>query len=405
VAGHYPGGELILAALRPAIAAPSMPAPAVSEWLGFHHWCGSTLALIDRRSTVLGDWREKISDLSVELEREIARYAQVVGATCIGTDTSALISKLDFDLAIVDEAGQISTPNLLVPLVRSRRAMLVGDHKQLPPFLDEEVRKWAEDLGPNSGLTAEEAGAVGAFLARSGFELLFPNSPKANAVWLRTQRRMPTEIATFASDNFYSGQLRTEHPGGVTDAVFTSPFAMVDTSDRTPEQRAETSMRGRGETIRHGYRNELEAEIIVNLVTALSGQYRDWAVIVPFNAQKELVIQRLAAVMGASAHVTENVGSVDSFQGGERDLIVFGFTRSNRHGDIGFLRELRRFNVAITRAKRQLVLVGDLQTLLVAKDQEFRDLMSAMNNHLSGAGDRRGSVEIAGALKSLRERT
>ncbi len=398
-------GELMLAALRPVLVVPALPRPAVSEWLGFHQWCGSMIALIDRRATLLSEWREKISDLSVELEREIASYAQVVGATCIGTDTSALISKLDFDLAIVDEAGQISTPNLLVPLVRSRRAMLVGDHKQLPPFLDDEVDKWAKGLGPDSGLTAEEAGAVGAFLARSGFELFFPNAPEPNAIWLRTQRRMPIEIASFVSDSFYFGQLRTEHPGGVADAVFTSPFAMVDTSDRKPEQRAETSMRGRGETIRHGYRNELEAEIIVDLVTALSGQYRDWAVIVPFNAQKELVIQRLTAVMGASSQVADNVGSVDSFQGGERDLIIFGFTRSNPHGDIGFLRELRRFNVAITRARRQLVLVGDLQTLLAAKHQEFRDLMSAMNNHLVHAGDRRCCVEIALALKSLRERS
>jgi flagellar biosynthesis chaperone FliJ len=397
-------GEFLRMALGPAMAPPPLPGPAVAAWTAFYEWCDSTVALVERRATVLGEWRERISDLGVELEREIASYAQVVGATCIGTDTSALISTLEFDLAIVDEAGQISTPNLLVPLVRSRRAMLVGDHKQLPPFLDEEVRQWASGLGENSGLTREEATAVGAFLARSGFELLFPNAPASNAVWLHTQRRMPAEIASFVSKSFYFGQLRTDHGGSVPDAVFRSPFAMVDTSDRPPPRRAETAMRGRGEAVRHGYRNELEAGIIADLVAGLAGQYKDWAVIVPFNAQKDLVIQRLTAVMGSS-HVAENVGSVDSFQGGERDLIVFGFTRSNPRGDIGFLRELRRFNVAITRAKRQLVLVGDLGTLLVAQDQEFRDLMAAMNDHLTHTGDRRPSLEIAAALKSEKERT
>lgn len=399
-------GEFMRGSLRAvATAPPPLPGPAVPEWSKFQQWCESTLSLVDRRLTVLSEWRARISDLSVELERELASYAQVVGATCIGTDTSALISKLEFDLAIVDEAGQISTPNLLVPLVRSRRAMLVGDHKQLPPFLDEDVRKWASNLGDGTDLTPDEAKTVTAFLARSGFELLFPNAPASNAIWLRTQRRMPAEIADFVSTSFYFGQLRTEHRGGVRDAVFTSPFAMVDTADQAARQRAETRMSGRGEAIAHGYRNELEAHIIVDLVTGLAGNYRDWAVIVPFNAQKELVIRRLAVQMGASSDVADNVGSVDSFQGGERDLIIFGFTRSNPYGDIGFLRELRRFNVAITRAKRQLVLVGDLSTLLVAKDEGFRDLMKAMNDHLAHTGDRRPSLELTATLQSFKERS
>jgi superfamily I DNA and/or RNA helicase len=179
---------------------------------------------------------------------------------------------------------------------------------------------------------------------------------------------------------------------------------MVDMSDRRPAQRRETAMTGRGESIRHGYRNELEAAMIVDVVTALSGQYRDWAVIVPFNAQKELVTRQLSEVVGLSA-VQGNVGSVDSFQGGERDLIVFGFTRSNTRGDIGFLRELRRFNVAITRAKRQLVLVGDLSTLLAADDEAFRDLMRDMKSHLDRVGDCRPSAEVAATLAACRERS
>ncbi|MEO3778348.1 C-terminal helicase domain-containing protein [Micromonospora sp. B11E3] len=183
--------------------------------------------------------------------------------------------------------------------------------------------------------------------------------------------------------------------------MFASPFAMVDTSDHPTERRAETAMRGLGEAIRHGYRNELEAEIIVSLVKGLERQYRDWAVIVPFNAQKELVIERLTASMGASSRIADNVGSVDSFQGGERDLIIFGFTRSNTQGEIGFLKELRRFNVAITRAKQQLVLVGDLSTLHRAKNKAFRDVMHALSDHLARAGDRRPSQQVTAALDSM----
>jgi hypothetical protein len=390
-------GEYLRTLFQAVIAIPPPPTErSVADWTTFQQWCEWARATVDRRLTVLTAWRQRVGDLGDELEREVARYAQVVGATCIGTDTSALISDLEFDLAVVDEAGQISTPNLLVPLVRSRRAMLVGDHHQLPPFLDDEVRQWA---GGDA-----EAEHLGALVARSGFELLFRGAPEPNARLLRKQRRMPVEIAEFVSRSFYSGQLQTEHSGGVGDVVFGSPFAMVDMSDREPAQRRETAMTGRGESIRHGYRNPAEAEIIVELVAALSGQYRDWAVIVPFNAQKELIVRRLTAELGASA-VQGNVGSVDSFQGGERDLIVFGFTRSNHRGDIGFLRELRRFNVAITRAKRQLVLVGDLGTLLAARDEEFRDLMRGMKAHLDRMGDCRRSSEVAAALAACRERS
>jgi hypothetical protein len=388
-------GEALAMLFQAVVAIPPPPADrSVANWTAFHQWCEWARSTVDRRLTVQTEWRQRIGDLGDELEREVARYAQVVGATCIGTDTSALISDLEFDLAIVDEAGQISTPDLLVPLVRSRRAMLVGDHNQLPPFLDDEVRERA----------AGEDEQLGALVARSGFELLFRGAPEPNARVLRKQRRMPVEIAGFVSRSFYSGQLETEHPGGAGDVVFGSPFAMVDMSDRRPAQRRETAMTGRGESIRHGYRNELEAAMIVDVVTALSGQYRDWAVIVPFNAQKELVTRQLSEVVGLSA-VQGNVGSVDSFQGGERDLIVFGFTRSNTRGDIGFLRELRRFNVAITRAKRQLVLVGDLSTLLAADDEAFRDLMRDMKSHLDRVGDCRPSAEVAATLAACRERS
>jgi len=160
-------------------------------------------------------------------------------------------------------------------------------------------------------------------------------------------------------------------------------------------------MRGLGQAVQHGYRNELEAEIIVSLLKALERQFRDWAVIVPFNAQRDLVIERLMASMSTSSHILDNVGSVDSFQGGERDLIIFGFTRSNRQGDVGFLKELRRFNVAITRAKRQLMLVGDLSTLRVAQNREFRAVMHSMTDYLASSGDLRPSREVAATLGAM----
>ncbi|MBB4918470.1 DEAD/DEAH box helicase [Streptosporangium saharense] len=360
-----------------------------------------TLALFRARAGILAEWRSGIGDVELDLQRELVRYADVVAATCIGTATAKLLADLEFDLVIVDEAGQISTPNLLVPLVRGRRTVLVGDHQQLPPYLDEEVRAWGDGLAREGTLPPAAAREVGELLSRSAFERLYGEVPPEHRVMLTMQRRMPREIGEFVSAAFYDGVLRTDHPGWTGDPVFTSPFAMVDTSDRPVDERCEEPD-GRGsDGNRRGYVNALEADLVVRLVTEYTRYYQDWAVIVPYRAQAERIRAGLARTLGDSTEVADNVGTVDSFQGGERDLIVYAFTRSNTHGDVGFLKELRRLNVAVSRAKRQLVLVGDVATLSAARDEGFRRLMRQMLDHLRRVGDLRPSAEVAERLGRL----
>jgi hypothetical protein len=388
------------ALVRPAVDPPPMPPAAVTGWADFHRGCAALLDRVEALLELQRQWRARIDDLGTELEHEIARYADVVGATAIGTDTSAIISDLEFDLVVVDEAGQISTPNLIVPLVRAGRAVLVGDHHQLPPFLDEELRQWGERQA--AGDPADRA-EIAELLARSAFERVYPRLPATNAVLLTCQRRMPAQIAEFVSATFYQNRLETVHPGGPRDPLFGSPLAMVNTADRPAGERRETAMRGRGEPIAHGYRNDLEAELIADLLACYRDQYHDWVVIVPFNAQRELLLQRLRRALPSVPDLEERVGSVDSFQGGERDLVVFGFTRSNPGGDVGFLKEVRRFNVAVSRARQQLVLVGDLDTLLAARPARFREVIRDLHAHLRRAGDLRASGAVQQTLRATLE--
>jgi superfamily I DNA and/or RNA helicase len=220
---------------------------------------------------------------------------------------------------------------------------------------------------------------------------------------LTVQRRMPREIGDFVSRAFYNGLLTTDHPGTGADPIFgPMPFVLVDTADRQPAERAESKGRRREDWNQHGYVNELEATLISELMGTYAGWYTDWAVIVPYRAQVELVQKRLSAVLGDGGRSADQVGTVDSFQGGERDLIIYGFTRSNPTGDIGFLRELRRLNVAVSRAKQQLVLVGDLETLTRATDRPFADLIRSMLAHLGPTG-RCGSREVQAMLAARRE--
>jgi superfamily I DNA and/or RNA helicase len=394
---------MVRAGLRAVVPAPDGTPEDLPGWAGYARTLGEAVALATRRAELLDQWRAEVREPGDDLHHEVVRYADVVAATCIGTATTKLLADLTFDLAIVDEAGQIAAPNLLVPLIRAKRSVLVGDHHQLPPFLDDEVNGWIEDLGRSSEVPPAKAQEIAELLRRSAFERCYISADDAHRVMLTVQRRMPESIARFVSQEFYSGALRTEHARGSGDPVFRQPFAMADTADRPPEERHEKRGRRKEEWGHQGYRNEFEAALIAQLITEYARWYPDWAVIVPYRAQAERVTELLAKSLGEPAAVADSVGTVDAFQGGERDLIVYGFTRSNDRGDIGFLKELRRLNVAITRARRQLVLIGDSETLLHARDKQFAELMKSMIGYLRGHGDIRPSREVAALLGRLRE--
>lgn len=356
-------------------------APAVAEsdldsWLAYVGWWRTTWPRLRSQAELIRDWRAQLSRPTKQLNPEIIRYADVVAATCIGVATSDEVAELEFDIVIIDEAGQISLPDVLVPLVRGKRAVMVGDHMQLPPFLDDELANHP----------------FASMLRKSAFETLFAQAPQSHLVHLRVQRRMPTVIANFISHQFYSDWLRTTSGPQGRHPIFGSPFVIIDTSDQPPAERSERDEKGRLSDRRApwqgpGFDNPTEAKLIVPLIISAERAGMDWAVITPYQAQAALIRQQLALKLGTEIRIKENVGTVDSFQGGERDLVVYGCTRSNRSGTVGFLKELRRLNVALTRAKEQLVVVGDLQTLTNARDTDFRDLMREMATYVGEHGE------------------
>ena len=213
------------------------------------------------------------------------------------------------------------------------------------------------------------------------FERLYGLAPEIHRVLLRRQRRMPEAIADFVSTWFYEGKLITGGTRPPAPPPFRHPLAIVDTSDLGTRARAERE-RTRSETWQAaGYDNLAEARLIINLIQWYARTGRSWAVIVPYRAQVQLLTARLSAMLGDETRINDNVGTVDAFQGGERDIICYGFTRSNSARRIGFLAELRRINVAITRAKQQLVLVGDFTTLRTARNPRFQELAQALHDH------------------------
>lgn len=387
------------AAIGPADVVPvlrddGVPEAALAELARLHAWLGPRLALLHARAKLLDEWHDEASGAVEQLYPELIRYADVIGATCIGAASRSEIAEVEFDLAIVDEAGQIGVGNLLVPLVRAERTVLVGDHRQLPPFVDDELETWAAGSGDP---------ALRDLLTKSALEVLVDRLPESHIVRLRRQRRMPKVIADFISETFYDGILTTAVDRDHDDPLFASPLAFVDTSGLTEAQRTETAARAWDPRLAGGSVNHAEARLLSELAAFYHRRHEEWALIVPYAAQVKLVKQLLRADIPDQDTIDTNVGTVDSFQGGERDVILYGFTRSNRANNVGFLRELRRANVAFTRAKQQLVLIGDLDMLRLARDPDFRELARSLGRHVAAAGDVRSYEEIRRRLDDLRD--
>jgi hypothetical protein len=369
-----------------AIEATDLTPPPVrddedADLAGAQAWLAEWLPRLAARRQLLMEWAHEAAGDASQLHPELLRYADVLASTCTGAGSRPELAELDFDLAIVDESGQIGVADALIPLVRAKRAVLVGDHMQLPPFLNSEVDAWGQHVGDP---------IVKSVLAKSALELLVDALPSdsPNVVWLTEQRRMPEVIAKFASTQFYNGRLET--PPGLRehrDDLFRSPLAFIDTSALEWANRRDQPGGDKERLNQRGYRNRGEAELLADLAAHYARTHREWGIIVPYQAQAELIRKLLVGRVGSAEAIRLNVGTVDSFQGGERDVILYGFTRSNPERRVGFLSELRRVNVAISRAKMQLVMVGDMETLTSARNAGFRDLARSMRDYVAGSGE------------------
>lgn len=387
----------------PPVTLPPLPSTTVAGddvqrmLSALHDRLTDLLPLLVRRRQLLNDWRSTIVESSDKVRNEILERADVIAATCVGASTTKVLDEVDVDVALVDEAGQINLPTLLIPWSRARRAILVGDHNQLPPFLDTDLEKW--------GRTVDEP-EVADLLAKSGFEMLATTLPDSHVVLLREQLRMAEPIADFVSRQFYGGKLLTAVDYASDTRLFTGPLAFVDTTQLGNRRFEERQKAGEAWGL-PGCTNHAEAKLLIELALYYHQAAVEWAVILPYRAQVDLIRNRLYRSLGDSQRVRNNVGTVDSFQGGERDVLLFGFTRSNPprrdgHCNVGFLRELRRSNVAFSRAKHQLVLVGDLSTLVNADDAGFQKMARALRDYVARQGSHHHYREVEASLSNLR---
>ncbi|MBI3547615.1 MAG: AAA family ATPase [Elusimicrobia bacterium] len=293
----------------------------------------------ERQREIQALWREA-RELERAVEKEILSNAQVVLTT--HGSISRQMGKDLFDLAVLDEASQATEPLSWIPLLQTKKAVLAGDPLQLPPTLYSEK---AADAG----------------LALTLFERLQKALPKDLQVLLRVQYRMHETIMNFPSSEFYDGKLiaddsvrahlSTELPEVSKTALTEAPLHFVDTAGAGFEEEWDEVMQSRS--------NKEEAALAMRILKELleAGlKPRDIGVITPYSAQR----RRLRSL---SPEPGVEIGTVDGFQGREKEAIIVSLVRSNDKGEVGFLEDARRMNVAITRARRLLIVLGDSATI------------------------------------------
>lgn len=289
--------------------------------------------------------RQRWMDI-LEIENEsfvgecLMRTFQIVGATCVGLSNRKLgLQGMEFDLVIIDEAGKALPGELIIPINRAKKLVIIGDHKQLPPVVDPHYYKGGDVR------TDDVIDDPTDFFNKSFFERLWDDCPNTNKVMLDTQYRMPLPIAGLVNI-FYDGKLKSGE-----NCALKKPFVfghnlvlldMKDESEYTEQQEANS-----------GPYNCCEAAAAAMLCKKLRSGYSGRIVIItPYKNQKrhiwdEIKKQELTGV---------SVNTVDAFQGDEEDIVIFCTTRSKKPTE--YFSFSSRLNVAFSRAKHNLIIIA-----------------------------------------------
>jgi predicted DNA helicase len=277
---------------------------------------------------------DEIKRIETRMIRDIVDSSDVILATNSSAALEA-IRDVKFDVAIIDEASQATIPSVLIPIAKAHRFILAGDHKQLPPTI---ISERAQEL------------------EKTLFEELIKMYPFKSQL-LNVQYRMNSLLMEFPNKEFYNNGLKSDSSVdniNIKDILDSGndeeALLFIDTSGIYDNK--ERHLKDSKSIV-----NEMEAEIAISIANDYlnDGVSEDEIGIISPYADQVKIIQNRTPV---------EVKTVDGFQGREKEIIIISTVRSNDYGNIGFLKDLRRLNVAITRAKRKLIIIGNKDTLI-----------------------------------------
>lgn len=315
----------------------------------------------EQRKTILNEAKklhQEAENIEKYILEDLLSRAQVITCTLVGSAHYTLENKI-FSTVFIDEAGQALEAACWIPIAKAQRVVMAGDHLQLPPTIK-----------------SMEASRKGLSVTLMEKLMLHKNC----ATMLETQYRMNEQIMGFSNLKFYRDQLIADK------SVQNSTLKLKDEEVAEPLEYIDTAGCGYSEDSGKGNTslcNEEEASLLIRHLSALNEkldkQY-SIGVISPYKAQVELLQEKIASSNFADKNISAN--TIDGFQGQEKDIIYISLVRSNDNSEIGFLADTRRMNVAMTRARMKLVIIGDSAT--IASNPFYNDFIeyaSANNAH------------------------
>ena len=311
------------------------------------------------------DWIER----SVEkdcLDYQIVRSATVIAGTCIGFLANGFVKDMEFDYVIIDEAAKATTPELLVSVIKAKKIILVGDQNQLPAYADEKISPMIAKLTKNPEYRM--------------FDILFGSLPESHKQVLSTQYRMIENIGNLISTVFYNGTIDTgckeeDKLHGLTRYEGNS-IIWFDTSRN--KRKSQKKTKG------NSYLNEEEKRIILEILDDLKNSNElenlDIGIITGYSGQKDFLRNSIKAI-GYDKIAQIDINVLDAFQGRENDIIMYSTVRTR--DSIGFQKEKERVNVAFSRAKKLLIICGDLEFFYNYDDpnNKFIEIIDYIRSH------------------------
>ena len=320
--------------------------------------------------------RSRAAEIEIRINAELFGEARVIACTLVGS-AHRLLEGMKFGTLFIDEAAQALEAACWIPMRRTNRVILAGDHCQLPP-------------------TVKSIAALRAGLGKTLMERIAENKPEVVTL-LKIQYRMNEDIMRFSSDWFYGGQVESAPQIKYRSILdFDHPITWIDTSDEenqmtiegeaATEDSASNSSPASAENQNpnlnfkeqfvgesYGRINKAEAELtlltLAEYFTKIGkqrvlGDSIDVGIISPYRAQVQYLKKLIKKYEFFKPYRRLiSVNTVDGFQGQERDVILISLVRSNDEGQIGFLKDLRRMNVAMTRARMKLIILGNKDTM------------------------------------------
>jgi len=299
-------------------------------------------ALFDEAHRIMKD----VANMEQYIIDDLLTKTQVVTATLVGSNHFT-VRNMKYSTVVIDEAGQALEPACWIPILKAEKVIFAGDHLQLPPTIK-----------------AEEAAKGG--LSTTLLEKCVALHPES-VVLLEEQYRMNEAIMGYSSKVFYNDKLKA-HESVAGRVLFSgeAPLAFLDTAGCGFDEKLEGTSSTNPEEAAFLFKHlsQLAAEFAA--VNPKQEDFPSIAVISPYKEQINILKDHLAHATDLKPYLDKiAVNTIDSFQGQERDVVYISMTRSNAEGQIGFLADIRRMNVAMTRARKKLVVIGDSATLSV----------------------------------------